>query len=66
MVERRGLIGGFSFGGLMVEGFSIYQLPLSRSSSRELRIRVPTCFLFVYFSKRALSQKRAKGHYWGT
>ena len=38
---------------------------LPRSSSREVRIRVPTVYV-VYFSRRTLPKKRAKGHYWGT
>ena len=35
-----------------------------RSSSREVRIRVPT-FVCVYFSRRTLPQKRVTGHYGG-
>ena len=39
----------------------------TRSSSREVRIRVPgTLFSVVYFSRGTLPKKRVKGHYWGT
>ena len=38
----------------------------ARSSSREVRLRVPT-FSVVYFGRSPPNQKRGeKGHYWGT
>ena len=37
----------------------------SRSSSSEVRIRVPFLSV-VYFSRGTLPKKRVKGHYWGT
>ena len=41
----------------------------SRSSSREVRIRVLVFYYFfslVDFSRETLAQTRVKGHYWGT
>ena len=45
--------------------FLFFRATTTRSSSREARIRVPTFFRKVYFSRETLPQTRVEGHYWG-
>ena len=63
-------MGGAKFGSALRFPFNKPNWPgkkkKSRSSSREVRIRVPDSFSAVYFTRGTLPPKSAKGHYWGT
>ena len=59
--RRLGTVGWQVFKGKSKGELPSCRFP-SRSSSREVRIRVPDFFPVVYFSRGALPQKRVKGH----